>query len=359
MNFRHFIAAAAVAALPFSATAATFVIPAVGTGAGAAGSKWQSDVTLHNASPRVIGVTLTLQGIDVTLTDDSADLTLQPRETRTIADVVKSEFGLDSAVGALVITTSDRDARGLAITSRTSNVTATSVYGQDIPAISTLNAAVTGDIAALNGPAAIANDRFNFGLYSVDAASVRWELVRANGTIADSQTVNYPAGDHVQYNSGVVSLFGATAENGDTVYARVLSGRILAYGSIVNATGDPSFVPAVRTRDDITIQFAGLDLDENGTVDVLDANGDGVLDRAIEIVTSLYPEYFRVVAAGEFGETVTYQIVSTPAAAAFLDASGTMRVAPFGDVKGTTGEIVVKASSGTSETLLTIPVIFR
>ena len=358
MKLRTFLAAAAIAALPLAASAATFVVPAAGTGPGDAGSQWQSELTLHSAAPRIITVNIALhQGRTV---HGPIAITLQPRETRSIEDIVKNEFGIAAGTGALVITTSDRDARGLAITSRTFNLAPNGgEYGQDIPAVPVANAAVAGDLATLTGPSSVATERFNFGLYVVEDAAVEWQLVRANGTVVKSIATSYEAGQHMQYNSGVRAIFAETPQDNDTIYARVISGKVIAYGSVINQTGDPSFIPSIRTRIDVAINFEGVDLDENGTIDLVDANNDGVLDAPIEMATSLYPSYFQVVARGEFDEVVTFEVVSSPATAVFLDQEGTMRVTPFNDVKGTTGSIVVRATTGTSEGLLTIPVIFR
>ena len=121
----------------------------------------------------------------------------------------------------------------------------------------------------------------------------------------------------------------------------------------------PTFVPGFRTRDDILITFAGVDLDENGSVDVLDANADGVLDAPVLIVRSGFGNYFRVVASGEFGEAVTYEIISSPAQAEFIDAQGTLLVIGGGNITAATGEIVVKVTHENSSSLITIPVYFR
>jgi hypothetical protein len=358
MNFRNLIAAAAIAALPLASQAATFVVPAAGTGEGAGGSQWQSELTLHTAGPRAMTVNVSFhQGTSVF---GPVQVTLQPRSTVSVEDVVRTQFGLQAGTGALVIESNDADARTLAITSRTFNVSSTGEFGQDIPSVRAEDAIRAGDIAALTGPSdAGIGTRFNFGVYALENSNVQWQVLRADGTIAATKVVTYAAGQHAQYNAGIASLLDATTADNDTVHARLTSGKAVFYGSTVNVTGDPSFVPAVRTRDDIRINFAGLDVDENGTVDIPDANHDGILDQPIQLHTSLFGSHVRVVAAGEFGEAVTFEVVSTPAAAVFLDNLGTLRLSPFGDVKNTTGEIVVKARSGASESTLTIPVIFR
>lgn len=357
MKFRNLISIAAMALLPVVGSAATLVVPAAGTGPGANGSQWQSELTIHNAAPRAATFSATFhQGTNVL---GPAELTLQARQTVSHADVARTLFGLTSGSGAIVLDIADRDARSIAVTSRTFNTSAEGEFGQDIPSIDVLDAARPGDLAALPGPSVAESNRFNFGLYAIDATNVTWEVVRADGTVATTKDATYLAGQHVQYGSGSETFLGTTPANNDTIYARVTSGKAIFFGSIVNTTGDPTFVPGVRTRDDVIIHFTGVDLDENGTVDVADANGDGVLDAPIDVATSLFPAYFRVVAEGEFGETVTYEIVSAPAKADLLDAEGTMRVIASGDKKNTTGDIVVKISVGNASTLVTIPVKFK
>lgn len=354
MKIRNLITAAAIAALPFAAQAATFVVPAAGTGPGAYGSQWQSELTLHTAAPRAVELSITFhQGTSVS---GPIEVTLEPRETISIADIVKTEFGVEAGTGALVIEVADRDARTVTIASRVSNVSATAEYGQDIASTNIANASVAGDINALTGPSTAAGNRFNFGVYAVDDTTVEWSLLRADGTVAAMKEATYAAGEHVQYSSAF--LTNAPADN-DTVHAHMVSGKALFYGSIVNTTGDPTFVPGVRTREDILINFIGIDLDENGTVDVFDANGDGVLDSPIAITTSAFPNYFKLIAEGETNEAVTYELVSSSAQADWLNAGGTLKVVAYPEVKGQTGEIVVRATTAGSSTLLTIPVLFR
>jgi len=358
MKIKNILPAAAIAMLPVVAGAATLVVPAAGTGAGAGNSQWQSEVTLHSSAPRVVSVTMRYhQGTSVS---EAKTITLQPRQTLSIADIVKNQFGVASGSGALTIDVADRDAKALAVTSRTFNASNAGEFGQDIPAVDVANASKPGDILTLAAPSTASTTRFNFGAYSIVASSVKWELLRADGTSAATRTVNYAAGEHVQYNGGIESFFNASAQNNDTVYARVQTGTVVAYGSAINnASGDPSFVPAIRTREDILIQFVGIDLDENGTVDVADADHDGVLDTPIDVFTSMFPNYFRVVAAGEFGETVTLTLVTSEASVDLLDANGTVRVTAFGDLKNTNGSIVLRGTADGSETLLTIPVRFK
>ena len=358
MKFRNLISTAALALLPVAASAATLIVPAAGTGPGASGSQWQSELTIHNAAPRAATVNVTFhQGKQVL---GPVSVTLQARETESIADIVKTKFGVAAGTGALVLDAEDRAARSLAVTSRTFNTSAQGEFGQDIPAIDVTGAARAGDLAILSAPSEAATNRFNFGVYAVEATDVTWQVLRADGSVAATKSASYAAGEHVQYGFGVATFLGTNPADNDTVQARVTSGKAVFYGSMINATGDPTFVPGVRTRDDVVITFAGVDLDENGTVDIADANKDGVLDAPIEVITSMYPDYFRIVATGEFGETLTYEIVTSPATKSdVLDANGTVRLIAAGDLRNTSGEVQVKIKAGTAETIVTIPVKFQ
>ena len=354
---KAFLTILAIGLFTVAANAAEVIVPAVGTGAGANASHWQSDVLLHNVAPRAITFTATLHvGTDVL---GPVAITVPSKNTRQFTDIVSTLFGVSSGTGALVLNVTDRDIKYLAVTSRTYNTLGGVEYGQDIPAVRATDASPAGTIAVMTNPATSASDRFNFGIYAVDAARVQWDLVRADGTVAATREVTYADGQHDQYNRGTVTLLGAEAQEGDTVYARVLAGKAIAYGSSINASGDPTFVPSTTVTEEVLLTF-GLDLDENGTIDIADADQDGVLDAPLEVITSLYPGYFRVVVENEFGEPVALEVVSSEAAAEFRDSNGTMRVGAAGDLKNTTGSIVLRATSPNGATqLLTIPVRFR
>src|SRR5688572_11499884 len=231
----------AIGLFTFAANAAEIIIPAAGTGAGANASHWQSDVLLHNVAPHAITLTMRLH-VGSTVYGPVA-VTIPARNTRQYTDVVDTLFNVPTGTGALVLQLTDRDTRFLAVTSRTYNTLGGVEYGQDIPAVPAADAAAAGTIAVMTNPATSTNDRFNFGIYAVDAATVRWELIRANGTLAASHDVSYTEGQHEQYNRGLFTLLGATeAQSGDTVYARILSGKAIVYGSSISAGGDPTYV---------------------------------------------------------------------------------------------------------------------
>jgi len=359
MNLKSIITAASLALLPLSASAASLIVPVAGTGPGANGSQWQSELTLHNGGGSAIPASLIYHdGAGATA---PVTISIPARATISLADVVKTKFGRETGTGAIEVVVADNLASRVAVTSRTFNSSPAGEFGQDIPAVKASDAAAAGDVTVLNGPSSAEAYRFNFGLYAVADATVTWELLRADGTLAATKAATYTGGTQTQYNGGISALFGVEAKNGDAVHANVTAGSAIFYGSAINnASGDPSFVPGVKTRQEIRINFNGVDVDEDGVVDVKDADRDGVLDGSIEIFTSMgFPNYFRVVASGENGEPATFEILDAGNDAMLIDNIGTISWAPSAAVRGETGSLKVRITAGGSTAVVTIPVNYR
>jgi hypothetical protein len=357
MKLTRLITASAIALLPLAAGATNLVIPAAGTGPGFNDSRWETEVTLHNSASRAVDVLMTFRDAEGVAVAQSRHL--PARQTIAIQDIVKTVFGRETATGAIEITDTDSDPRNIAVTSRTSNVTANGEFGQDIPAIAVADAAQTDDVTAITGPSSAVKFRFNFGLYVVSEATVRWELIRADGTVAATKSVDYRGATQHQYNQGVASLLEATPQDSDVIHATVTKGGAVFYGSVINQqSNDPSFVPGVITKVDPTIRLVGIDRDLNGTVDIADANGDGVLDSAIDAYTFGFPSFFRIVTAAEGGNDVTFEILSSTSDARLVDGIGTIQLVASVALKGTTGELKVRVTADGKSTVLTLPVKF-
>jgi hypothetical protein len=365
MSFKNFLAATSLAMLPLAAGAATFIVPVAGTGPGANGSLWSSDVTLHNTSTAPVTVTLAFH--DRYGVTPTTPVTVAGRATVTVADIVRTRFTNDrgpsfngTATGGIEITVPDAAANKITITSRTVNDAPTGQFGEDIDVVRSTDAATLGDLTTLAAPSDAAKYRMNFGAYAIEPTVVRWELMRADGTLVATREVTYAAGEQAQYNNGILTLFNAQPQNDDAIHAFVIDGRAVFYGSAINnATGDPSFVRGIRAKEDARINFVGIDLDEDGTVDVFDANHDGVADAPIDVFTSTFPSYFRIVSNNETGAPIAYQIVSDTPNVELISPNGTVIWAPTGDLKGQTGALKVRARSGLETAILTIPVRFR
>ena len=355
MFLRRFILAASLALLPLAAGAATLYIPVAGTGPGANDSHWATELTFHSVTARQTNVDVLFHDINGAI--GPVTVTIAPRATVSIDDIVHTRFNRDSATGALEIRLADADANKIAVTSRTYNTNANGTFGQDIPALLASEAATDGDLTVLAGPSSASAQRFNFGVYAIDNTTVRWELVLPNGTVAATKEVSYLAGTHAQHGLGVETLLGTTAADGDVVHAIVTSGRAIFYGSSVdNRTGDPTYVPGIVARPDLSINFEGIDVDENGSVDLLDADRDGVVDSVLEVPTSLYPTYIRIVV--DSATKASFAVASSPVDVMFLDDAGTTMIAAGGSFKGTTGLVKVRVTVGNESAVITIPVKF-
>ncbi|HEX6159280.1 MAG TPA: hypothetical protein VF111_03880, partial [Thermoanaerobaculia bacterium] len=187
-----------------------------------------------------------------------------------------------------------------------------------------------------------------------------WDLLRADGTAIASKSITYKAKQQVQYNSGTQLLFNANPADGDTVRAVMESGKAFIYGSAVDLSGDPTYIPGIRTREQYDLIFDGIDIDEDGDVDIPDANNDGILDAPLEIVTSLFPASVKVIAHTEFGNAIRggLSIISSTSDAEFVDFQGTLMIGAAGDLKGKTGEIRIRARADSSVETFVIPVKF-
>lgn len=359
MKLKNAIIAASIALTAGIASAddLDFVIPAAGTGPGANASQWQSEVTIHNAGQELILLKLTYH--DMTGTVGSIELPMPARTTKSLNDTVRNDFGQTQSTGAIVIDTDDALRGKLAITSRTFNVAPTGEFGQDIPALTASQSLVVGDTGVLNGPTNAAANRFNFGIFPAQDSSVEWRLVRRNGTVAKSVTKSYETGKHLQYNGGISALFGESPQDNDVIHAIVRSGRVWIYGSVVNnQTGDPTYVPAGRTRENLLPEVLGIDTNLDGVIDFVDGNGDGVLDQALKIATGRFPNDFQIFAVDPEQANLTFTIVESDGSVRFRDDHGAMTWWPNAGFKGTTGKLVVRVSDGIDSVDFTIPALY-
>ncbi|MFA6956632.1 MAG: hypothetical protein WC538_12245 [Thermoanaerobaculia bacterium] len=359
MKLKNVIIAASIALTAgfASADSLDFVIPAAGTGPGANSSQWQSEVTIHNAGQELLVVKLTYH--DATGALRSIDLPVPARTTKTLSDTVKHDFGQTQSTGAIVLDTDDEFRGKLAVTSRTFNLSPTGEFGQDIPALTAGQSLIVGDTGVLNGPANAAANRFNIGVFAAQDTNIEWKLVRRDGTVAKSVTKTHKAGTQTQYNGGIAALFGETAQDNDVVHAAVRSGQVWIYGSVVNnQTGDPTYIPSGKVRENLLPQVLGIDTNRDGVIDFTDANGDGVLDQTLKIAAGRFPNEFRLIANDPEKADISYTISESDGSVRFLDARGMITWWPNASFLGKTGKLVVKVSDGVDAIDFTIPVLY-
>src|SRR5688572_20504206 len=346
------------AAASFAANDTQFVIPAAGTGPGAQGSDWKSEITLHNAGADAIGLQLSFHNEDGQA--GIAAVTVPARQTIALPDVVAETFGHhDRTTGAIVITADPVSAAKLAVSSRTYNTTAAGEFGQDIPALPVSAALGPGDAGVIAGPSRASEHRFNFGIYTLENASIEWKLLRRDSSVAQTVSREYRPQIQEQYSNGVLTLFNVAPEDNDVIHARVLSGRIFAYGSWVHdRTGDPTYSPANRVHENFLVQLVGVDHDENGTVDYFDADNDRVLDQPVAIAGGRFGAFIRLVGRDPEGRPVTYRLMNHPGEAQLMDPSGQVFLYPGMFPAGTTDLLIVRASDGIEEVEFRIPLVY-
>jgi hypothetical protein len=353
MKITRILAAVFATLVPLAAGATTLVIPASGTGPGANDSHWQTELTLHNTSATSINATLTFH--DILGSAGTSNVTVAPRATVTIADIVANRFGRTAATGAIEVTFDSAFAHKLTVSSRTFNKSAAGEFGQDIPAVDQSTIPDAGSTIVLSGPSSATDSRFNFGVYADSGSTIQWDLVRADGTIAGSKEISYGAGTQAQYNFGVSTLFNAGSQDNDTVQAVVTSGRAVAYGSVINnASGDPTYVPGLIALPDTRINFLGVAFGGNSlTIDVPDANHDGVLDRSLDIPSGTFPVSFRLVVNS--ATPAKFELLNAPPQLNFFDANGGLTFWSNAASAGTTLNVKVRVTADGVTEIITIP----
>lgn len=362
MSFTRYLLAASilVGSSAVAAAQADLVIPAAAATEGAGGSRWSTEVIFHNAG--IVDAPVTLSFHNVNGEVGQAEAILPARSTTVFQDIVGAIFGV-GGTGAILIETEDTLVGKLAVTSRTYNRgrdDSVGEYGQGIPALTASGSLSDGDTGVLTAPPAVVRTRFNAGLYATEDTTILWRLVRNNGTVAAEVERTYVAGTHTQHNGAVRALFDVEPQNADVLHAVLQEGTAYVYGSSINnITGDPTYVPAISVRENLSVEILGVDLDENGTVDIFDEDGNGVLDEPVTLATANFPNFFRVIAVDPEGQPLTYSLVNAPSDVALIDEIGTIQWVPSGGLSGTSGSLTVRVSDGTDTSELIIPVLFR
>ncbi|MGA8807145.1 MAG: hypothetical protein WB973_04645, partial [Thermoanaerobaculia bacterium] len=281
-----------------------------------------------------------------------SNVTVAPRATVAIADVVATRFGRTAATGAIEVTFDSAFAKKLTVSSRTFNKSSSGEFGQDIPAVDQSTIPDAGSTIVLSGPSSAIDARFNFGVYADSASAIQWDLVRADGTIAASKEISYAAGTQTQY--GASTLFNTGAQDNDTVHANVTNGRAVAYGSVVNnASGDPTYVPGLIALPDTRINFLGVAFGDSVSVNVADANHDGILDRSLDVPTGSWPVSFRLVVNS--ASPATFELLNAPPQLRFYDANGGLTFWPDTSSGGTTLNVKVRVTADGVTEIITIP----
>lgn len=304
--------------LPLFALADTAVLPVAANADGHGGSQWRSSATFYNVGHETASFTLEFLPSGSTLAAETFARTLEPGEFWTTDNILET-MGTEG-VGMIRISADETAFRHMGIQARIYAVGEEGTYGQHTPLLREEHLWGAGDELYLPLPTG-EEFRFNFGVNVFEDATVLWKLVDSGGMVISEKEIAYPSPFHEQYNNGVNAFFEVQRSDAVLVKAEVLEGSIFLYGSTVdNRTHDGDFIPASSLHENLTPRLVGVDTNLDGVADIIDADGDGVLDQTMNFsVNFLFGFYFRIVTEDPEGDPVTIELLNPPAGMSITD----------------------------------------
>ena len=249
------LAAALLVVLPTSVSAqlaADWMVPAAAHNAGARGTFWMTDLSLHNPHQYDLPVVIQVLASDAENFDvPTLSLTLYPWETFNLWDVLgPGVFDLEGTAAVLVyadpgLACDPIETCHFLVTSRTFTPDPHSTVGEFGLTVAGVGVARATDWSTLGYAAGILNDgeyfRCNVGVASWTPAwtTVRLDVQDADGRVLSSELVDVPPYGHVQKRL-------ATAVEGGSLVFYLAAGPgdalVFPYATVINqATGDASF----------------------------------------------------------------------------------------------------------------------
>ncbi|MEJ5166919.1 MAG: choice-of-anchor D domain-containing protein [Thermoanaerobaculia bacterium] len=221
-----------------------YIIPASALAYGAYGSRWVTDVKIHNPENKNVSFRIFYLPTQINNSvASSGDFTLGSNQTLSIPNILRVLFGLTDGVGAILVTLLENPLN-LLITSRTYNLTSQGTYGQFIKGYPVSRFISSGTKGYLLGLQKDSRMRTNVGFNSLsEGANFKITLINGNGTNLASKEISLPPNSHLQIND----IFGDLQVQGNSnsyAIVEVLSGKVFSYASVVNnQSSDPIFVP--------------------------------------------------------------------------------------------------------------------
>ena len=225
------------------------VFPAVGSLGGIGGSYWQSDLTMHN--PLRVPVVLRLRYVAGQVSVDR-NLTLSPRQTLSLPDVVRTFFGSSGAVGTLWI--EHREGRAPVAVVKTSDVAhgGRASVEQPLTGLDSATAATeTAELAIVGIAAAPPNGRrINVGVVNIGRIPATFRVSvrdRHGRMIGKSVESGVPEGQ-VWFVNGVEDQVGVKLDETMTLRVTVIAGTGVGFATVVDARGDSEFIAAIPAQ---------------------------------------------------------------------------------------------------------------
>lgn len=216
--------------------------------AGIGGSQWQSDVVISNPTSEVVITDMRFIPAGVqTEPTDKVTLTLQPRETRRIGNVLSTQWGLTSTVGTLAFeSNSPSGAYPLVRAEVYDNARPERRFGQAMASYLPEEAADTGKSQYLVGMRQDTSYRSTVTLYNPSTENATFDVVYRllDGSVIGTLANQVLGGNRVrQLNPGQHPLPAVGVDGGLTIEIKVKAGKVLATGQVVNnRTNDPAYI---------------------------------------------------------------------------------------------------------------------
>ncbi|MEJ5166091.1 MAG: GPI anchored serine-threonine rich family protein [Thermoanaerobaculia bacterium] len=210
---------------------------------GANQTKWRTDLSIFNPnnSEASISMKFLTAGQDNTNSECIFAGNISGRSSIQFNDIVLSLFSKNPGVGGIAIYST---LSGTNVMSRTYNQSQSGTYGQAIPGRQESYGIATGKTGILIQLHQNSDYRTNIGFLNITSsqAELRVNLYDENGN--NLGTLNYSLKPYEQFQENQIfkKVTSDNVKNG-RVEITVLSGKVLAYGSVVdNLSGDPSYI---------------------------------------------------------------------------------------------------------------------
>jgi hypothetical protein len=230
---------------PDLASTTTRILPIVGHVDGAFGSRFRTDLFLHNPLPTQQWVQISARRWSGTGQDINRSFTLAAGTTMMLRDVLRNTFGIEGLARLRIFPTQIR------VASRSYNITPDGgTYGTMVPLLNSFQIGGTDDVLEILGGIADEGFRFNLGLIETSLAAgpavpVTITIVDSAGVEIDSFVVDVPQSGGVQVND-VFRARGLIDRN-EPLLVRVQTSRgsVGTWASLVdNGTNDPAYLGA-------------------------------------------------------------------------------------------------------------------
>ncbi|HEX5759173.1 MAG TPA: PKD domain-containing protein [Thermoanaerobaculia bacterium] len=216
--------------------------------AGLNNTRWQTDVLLANSSDQVVLTDVSFRSVGVAPpTYDTVRVTLQPRETKRIENVLQALWGLSSAVGVLSFDSDSPNGVYPTIVGEVyDNANPRRRFGQAMTARALDKAATAGQSQHLVGLRQDAEYRTTLSLFNPGTAPAAYDLIYrglGGNVIQTIANLSLAPGRSRQVNPSQHPLPAAGVVNGFSIEVKVKAGQLFIGGQVViNRTNDPAFI---------------------------------------------------------------------------------------------------------------------